>query len=340
MILPGAVQAHQVCVTNASELQAALDQAAVTSDEGSFINIAKGTYKTTDLASPARFIYQTSIVDPQFFIVVRGGWNADCTVRTAEANDTILDGDHTTQVLVVRIPAGHAQVYGLTIQNGETDQPGAGLAINELGSDHADVTVSTNIIRNNHTSRSFGGFRAFASGTGDGGINNALTVRNNVIYGNSADQGNSAGEAVGGDGGVVINNNTVTQNSTIAAGAAGGLSCFGPCTIANNIFWNNDNIDLYLSQSGALFDYNDVGVLGGSAPAESTGDVQVDPQFVEAADADFHLSGSSPLVAFSPELYPLDYPYTDPDGDESPTSGRMDAGAYQETIFVDRFEGN
>src|ERR1700729_2622066 len=84
MILPGAVQAHQVCVTNASELQAALDQAAVTSDEGSFINIAKGTYKTPDLASPTRFIYQTSIVDPQFFIVVRGGWNADCTVRTAE----------------------------------------------------------------------------------------------------------------------------------------------------------------------------------------------------------------------------------------------------------------
>jgi hypothetical protein len=112
----------------------------------------------------------------------------------------------------------------------------------------------------------------------------------------------------------------VTQNSTIAAGAVGGLSCFGPCTIANNIFWNNDNFDLYLSQSGAQFDYNDVGVLSGSAPAGNTGDVQVDPHFVDAADGDLHLSGSSPLVALSPELYPLNYPYTDVDGDESPIS--------------------
>ncbi len=335
LLTGGYTRAHTVCVATAVQLQDALATAANVSDlQGTYINVVKGTYKTTDLVSPQRFIYQTAVSDPSFYIVVRGGWNPGCTVRTAAATDTVLDGDHTTQVLVIRIPRGSVEVYGLTIQNGETDQSGAGLAINDLNNHKAYVQVSTNIIRNNHTTFFDGGFRAFGGGSG-----NKIFFRNNVVYGNSADMGSAAGTVIDNNGaGAVVNNNTVTRNTTTASGAVGGLTCLGTCTIANNIFRDNSNIGIYIGQSGAVFDYNDYGTLGGVAPATSTGNLQVSAGFVNAVAEDFHLAGNSPLIAASPEIYPLSYPYTDPDGHESPSSGLMDIGAYQETIFSADFD--
>ena len=63
------------------------------------------------------------------------------------------------------------------------------------------------IIRNNHTSRSSGGFRAFTRST------HVIYFDNNLVVGNSADQGYGAGELFGA-GQVYVRYDTVSMNTS------------------------------------------------------------------------------------------------------------------------------
>jgi hypothetical protein len=75
--------------------------------------------------------------------------------------------------------------------------------------------------------------------------------------------------------------------------------------------------------------------LGGTPPLQNVGALMVSPQFVNAAGGNFHLAGDSPLLGIAPPLDTYDL-----EGHHSPAGGKMDLGAYEETIFVDRFDGN
>ena len=66
-----------------------------------------------------------------------------------------------------------------------------GIAVNDTGSTSGDVLLRDLIIRNNHTSSAAGAFRAFAYGT------HVIYFDNNLVVGNSADQGFGAGEMFG-----------------------------------------------------------------------------------------------------------------------------------------------
>jgi len=319
---------QQFCVTTTSELRAALAAASdggANEDDQVSIELAAGTYSTSD--GLGRFFYtNTSATSSLHFW---GGFNADCSHMGEDASVTVLDGNHATQVIVLRSTTGYVDVLNLTIQNGETDQAGAGIAVNDAGATTGDTLLRDLIIRNNHTSRSEGGFRAFARGA------HVLYFDNNLIVDNAADGGYGAGE-VFGEGQVYVRYDTVSNNTAPGADI-GGILCSGApdCEIANSVFWSNSNTDLYVFSDAKLY-FSDVGALGGNAPSTNDNPVSGDPLFADPLNGNYHLGNGSPLLAVS--TYLDSGSDNDIEGHNLPLTGTTDIGAYVDTIFNDGFE--
>jgi hypothetical protein len=329
----GLAQAHTFCVSSASALQGALTSA---SDGGSYagesnsVLVVTGNYLTGSATGNLAFRYHNTTPGTQLLLL--GGYNAGCTGISNTGAHTVLDGNHATQVLQIRSGDGEVDVGRLTIQNGEYNQQGAGLSINGNAGDNSPADVFDNIIRNNHTTQFAGGMYVAVGGSGHG-----LFLHNNLIVGNSADQGGGAGEAIANGSGTVIYNNTIVQNTASTSGATGGLYWGGSagCSIYSNIFWNNDTYGLYLGGNNANIEYNDYGTLGGNPGGSVIGNVSVAPKFIDASGGDFHLAGDSPLLGVSPRPHDL----FDLDGQPYPDAGKVDLGAYEETIFIHGFDG-
>lgn len=339
LAISGVVQAHYFCVSTAQEFQNALTQSSdggIYNGEDNDIYMVHGTYQTGGAVTgndPFFFHSQTST----HYLGIYGSYAEGCSAPTPTTPRTKLDGNDTTGVLTVRNDNGRVAIFGLTLQNGRSGSPGAGLQVNFPDSSSGDVYIQNNIIRNNHGFGTGGGLYAKTGG-------NTLRVTANLIEGNS----------VGGDYGAgyvfaqasvqncMVLNNTVRGNSSEApSNPVGGLFCGGPnsCKIYNNIFWNNGGIGLYLGAANADVQYNDYGTLGGTnPPSVDIGNVSVNPGFVDAAGGDFHLAGNSPLLAVSP----IPTFTTDLDGHTFTTTSarKIDLGAYAETIFIDGFNGN
>lgn len=329
----GLAQAHYFCVSTAQDFQNALTQS---SDGGAYngedndLYMVHGTYKTGAATNNAPFFFYSP--NSTHYMSIAGGYAAGCSAPTPQTPPTTLDGQNHTGVLTLRSTYGDMTVRNLTLQNGDSAEPGAGLQVNYLISVNGSVLVKDTIIRNNHSSVDAGGL--YASG---GGFD--VEVFNNLITGNSTDGFYGGGYVTGYSLYNEVWGNTVVQNTSAAASnPVGGLYCGGTtfCQVYNNIFWNNTNIGLYLGDGDAYVDFNDYGTLGGAAPMEQTGNVSVNPKFVDASAGNFHLAGDSPLLGMSP--YALGG--NDLDGNLLPSSGETDLGAYEETIFLDGMDGS
>lgn len=326
-----------LCVTDAATLQKALTDL---SDSGMYsglnpsstIYVVKGKYKTTDLPTVnAHFVYTSTVAQSLY---IAGSYQGACPspVFKADATLSVLDGDNATPVLELHSAIGNVQVSFLTIQNGKTGGNPAGLSINAHIGDNGGVTVNDNIIQNNDSAGLDGGLFIASGGT------NLLQLQSNLILNNNADNGYGAGEVVGNGGQAGVYANTVYGNTSSLAGSVGGLSCSttNHGSVIDNIFWNNTNFGLNLATPGIYVSYNDVDNLKNPLLAESiTGDVSVAPQFVNTA-GDFHLKRNSPLLAMSP----LSEGSLDLDGNSYPQHGKVDLGAYEETIFIDGVDGD
>jgi hypothetical protein len=322
------LEANEVCVTTTSELRtalAAMSDGGANQDERNDIELAAGTYSTSD--GLGRFVYRNT--SPTSSLHLWGGFNADCSLMGEDASVTILDGNDATQVLVVRSAVGEVDVLNLTVQNANTDQPGAGIAVNDLDSTSGDVLLRNLIIRNNHTTRLYGGFRAFARGA------HVLYFDNNLVVDNSADTDYGAG-ALFGEGQVYMRYDTVSRNTSPNT-ATGGVSCSGTpnCEIANSVFWLNSNTDLNLASDAKMY-FDDVGILGGTVPSINDHPITGDPLFVAPASGDYHLGNGSPLLAVS--TYLDSGSDNDVEGHALPLTGTTDVGAYMDTIFNDNLE--
>jgi hypothetical protein len=330
LLAASCAQANTFCVSTATQLQNALTDSSnggMYNAEDNFVHVVQGTYFTGAATANAPFFYYSTTTHQLF---VDGGYTANCSSRSLKASLTKLDGGGSTGVLTLRNANGLIAVSTLTLQNGHSDEPGAGLQVNYLVSVNARVNISDNIIRNNHSTVGAGGL--YASGAG-----NIFYVSNNLITGNSAEGQDGAGYVTGYSQYSELYNNTVTQNtSTAVTNPSGGLYCAGttPCQIYNNIFWNNTNYGIFLGNSGAVLSHNDYGTLGGATPATDVGNLSVNPQFVDAAGGDFHLAANSPLLGYGTPQGTI----TDLDGNPYSTTGGIDLGAYSETIFTDGLE--
>ncbi|MEO8673028.1 MAG: right-handed parallel beta-helix repeat-containing protein [Tahibacter sp.] len=323
-----------LCVTNAVQLQKALDDV---SDGGIFagtsatIRVVKGNYLTTALSNQA-FHYSSTANQA---ITIAGGYRGACPNPTSSRNPTlsVLDGNATTPVLEIHSAIGPVLVQFLTIQNGKTGGNPAGLSINSHVGDNSGALVENNIIQDNISSGLHGGLFVASGGT-----TTLLQVANNLIVNNHADNGYGGGAVVGNGGSMGLYGNTIYGNTTSTAGTVGGLSVSstGTGSVINNIAWSNTGAGLNLATGSMSVSYNDIGTLTGVAPVFGTGNVSVAPKFVSAGTGDFHLAQNSPLLALSP--FPEgDY---DLDGFELPAHGKVDVGAYEETIFIDGLDGN
>lgn len=328
-------QAHFFCVSNAAELQGALTDASdggMYNGEDNVVEIVKGTYKVGSATGNGPFHYHSTASSGGIYI--HGGYDAGCSTGKPKASLTVLDGNHTAQVLSLFNSTVDVYVTAVTIQNGETAQAGGGLAVNVGSGNFGNALIESNIIRNNHTTGQAGGLYVTSGG------GSTLYVVNNAITGNSADNDYGAGAIVGNTGAAAVEGNTVTRNTTTHAGGTGGLyfgGSFQFAYIVNSIFWNNTHYGIYLGSGNVNMKYSDYGMAGGSAPSTSVGNLSVNPSFIDAAGGDFHLAGDSPLLGKSSALYAVGF---DPDGILGPKAGKVDMGAYYETIFIDDFDGN
>jgi hypothetical protein len=106
------------------------------------------------------------------------------------------------------------------------------------------------------------------------------TIENNLIYGNHSTENGGAISIVFYSGGT-LNNNTIYGNST--DGYGGGLYCSGSSpTISSSVFWanaaGNNGADIYVENGSPYFDFCHVQEWG-----------DPDPLFRDPDNADFHL---------------------------------------------------
>lgn len=333
-----AAGAFTFCVDNATALQDALTSASINgphANEDNVIQIVVGTYGTGAATMQQAFTYGSVA---QHSLTILGGYNAGCHARTANATATVIDGENLTGAMVLDNLHGDITVEDLTFQHGNTVNSGAGLAFNFCstppcaGPQGNRVSVMHSVIRNNTTT---------SNQCGGGLVAYADTL---VYVAHSLIEDNTAGSPAGGGvclatatGATQFYGNTVVENNAgSGTNAAGGLACGGPapCEIYDNIFWNNSGAGLLLTGPGAVLLFNDFGARVGQDPSVEVGDASENPQFVDLAAGNFHLSGASPLLGLSYIL--LDG--VDLEGNPYPTGGFQDLGALEETIFVDGFE--
>ena len=333
-------RAVSLCVSTAVELQEALSDA---SDGGLYsgydveIDLVQGTYFAPENGP---FLYTSTAATGQ--ISVMGGWNSQCDGFSHNAALTVLDANHNSQVLSIDNSNADVDVELLTIQNGETFDEGGGLAINsETASPGASVYVAFNIIRNNQSFTTGGGVSIYTSGSV-----NQVDLLTNVITGNTANDFGAGLVNAANVGVVYITGNTVYGNTAVAVSGSGSLYCCGDAAnapaIYANIFWQNTKYGLYTYGTAADLEYNDYGTLSGVTPDQNIGNTSINPKFLDAANGDFHLSGTSSLLGYSPPTIngvPAGTS-TDVSGNYFPQTGKRDVGAYSETIFTDGFDGD
>ena len=320
-----AASAHTFCVADSATFRlalAAVSDGGTFADEANVIQMAAGTYATTDIND--RFVYVNASATGS--IAISGGFDVVCATQQHDATLTVLDGARISQVMVLRSSAGDVSLSWLSVTNAETTQPGGGLGINDIASTSGGVYIYDTIITGNHTTSSHGGLRAYTYG------NHPLYFDNNLVAFNSADGNFSAGSLIGGAA-VYLRQNTIAENFTAGTGISGMWCLASPrCIIANNIAWENPGGDFYLGSAASLV-YNDYTTSSGTTPTQLVGNVSTDPYFTASMAGDFHLYTGSPVFALSE--YSGSYSGLDLEGRPLPTSGRIDLGAYSETIFSD-----
>jgi hypothetical protein len=328
----GTVVGH--CVSNAQQLQNAL---TACSNGGEYngrdnhIKVVAGLYQTR-LVSPdsGPFHYENDSNTGNLWI--EGGYNSDCSARSSNPLATLLDGDFQDQVMILDSKNAQIKVSGLTIENGEATSPGGGLSISNVLNDASPSIVYDTIIRNNHTTVFGGGLFA-----GSDGVGNTTIIHNTLIINNSADQGVAGAELIGNGDGVRFYDNTVYGNAGPSNGTDGAVYVSGPsCDIDNNIIYHNPNGGLWASCAAGSVYYNDVTILSGGGTQQS-GNVAVNPQFVDEDNGDFHLASGSPMLAFTPWIINVG---ADLEGSRYPSAGLQDSGCYEETMFADHFDVN
>ena len=214
--------AYEFCVSDASQLQAALST-ATTNGEDNTIRIVQGTYV-------GHFVYLST--QPSSLTIL-GGYTASCASRTIEPENTVLDGQNTGHVLTIGDTSTTdiaLTIEGVTFQNGIS----TGVSLN---SGKGSVVIRNNVIREN-------------VGTYGGGMQVSgfafVSVLGNFFLTNGAN-GYGGGLRIDGNGQVevMIMENVFSGNNVTAYGGGGlvvGIEASAPLvSIVNNLFANNSS---------------------------------------------------------------------------------------------------
>lgn len=336
--------AAEFCVTNAAELQQALMMAG-SNGESDTIKIETGTYAATGGA--VAFAYSTN---QNFALNVQGGWVSNppilCVRQLPSPKATVLSGSDVRQVLKLNGATGtngSISLSNLTLRDGLTSQPGAGLEIGGGGGFSGNVLVFRVIIERNTGTQFGGGMALYTEGL--------VNIRNNMFLLNRCSVANCAISATANatdqtavrvlfGSNTIVGNQCTSGSSCAATGARFGGSA--RAVFYNNVFAANSvgDIDLF-SFSGGSVDlyYNNFVSITGTAPGVSVGNIAfANPQFVDLLNDDLRPTLDSPLVNAGTDQFVLQS--TDLAGEQRINDGRVDIGAYEniDRIFANAFD--
>jgi parallel beta-helix repeat protein len=234
------------CVTNSAELQNALTEAE---DNGKHdvIELVQGTYGIS--ANGNNSFYYSS--EEPHSLIIKGGFNADCSLNEMNPSNTILDGEGINQVDdsngILDLSSFYSSyariiVEGLTIQNGMN---ASGILVYSSG---GEVILRNNIIRNNKSIYNSGGIYA-GSDMGN------LILTNNIITDNTAENYYGGILAYTLQGRIILTNNTITRNSLTSAESmdAGGIYLYLGNTQTEVILYNNIIYNTFAASGEDIF---------------------------------------------------------------------------------------
>jgi hypothetical protein len=289
-------------------------------------------------------------------LILSGGWSElfgnPCGQQLSQsAFNTVLNGNSTERVMSIRVgQTSDIKVSNLFFLAGfvtGTSQSGGGLNIFPMEGYLGRVVIENNAFISN--SARFGAALSVSRGF-------RIDVRNNLFTVNHAESG-SAVEIVNNDAfGIYFTNNTIYQNTSDSTNqiSSGGLhlatSGSSSALIANNLFWDNDNLDIRVFGNGNKYlKNNDYQSLFGSFN-EMSMNMQVAPEF-EPGWLSYTPVYHSPLVNGGTEPFTIiPAPFVhgwktgshDIYGNPRIQNDQIDVGAVEsphgDVIFIDGFE--
>jgi hypothetical protein len=194
----------------------------------------------------------------------------------------------------------------------------------------AYMTVSGNVFQDN-TSEAGSGGGLYAAGY-------IVNLLDNLAVTNAANGTSSEGGGIWVDANTTLNmiNNTVARNLSAESGGGVAYTIAGTVEVLNvynNIIWGNSATvnggDVWLSGTGAerVFAFNDAGNFFGVWDLFEN-NLDVNPQFVNAANGNYHLQSGSPCIDAGTTNAPS-LPSTDLDGNPRIVGGAVDLGCYE-----------
>lgn len=347
LALPSAAaRAATYCVTNSSELQAALTAAAASPADDE-VRVRQGVYVTFT----STFTYTSQ--NPGWFFIT-GGWveanGNTCGAQVRNAAATVLTGAGQRQVLQINYvsasPPASGPRYGvdnLSIRDGLGVDfvRGGGLSIVSTVDAYTELWVDNVIVAG--SSGYFGGGANLYVARGLIRVVNSLFTANTAptsAYGHLAAVV-VATDVPAGDG-IVIANSTFGHGTCMGQGGRGcGIGLVVPAgvraTVVNSLFTANAISDVNIEGGGgnlgngsASASYSLIGAVTGTIALTQSNALSGDPGFVDADNQDYRLRDDSPFINAGLGTLPVyGFQPSDIAGNLRLRFGALDPGAYE-----------
>lgn len=339
-----AAHAASFCATTSAELQADL-AAAASNNQDNTIDVHLGTY-----AVPAGgFMYDT--ITNNHSLDLEGGWYGSspgqCLVQEFTGNDTELNGQGTDPVMNIQTSgtSGNITVRYFTFLNGLGDPPSLEIVATEST---GAIRVEGSLFRGNHIKTDYANDQIVYVSSYVG----VIYFLDNAIVDNVGFPSNSVyyvvldlySDDTTDTDAVYVNNNTIAGNTATDTSPPIGFYAEGNgmFTVSNNIVWDGSPDDIHNDSSIApnmIFANNDVD--GFYMTPTQSGDISLDPKFIDPANGNYRLMGNSPARDAGENSPPGTTRNVDLDGNPRVVFGTVDMGAYeiQDEIFAGSFGG-
>ncbi len=221
----------------------------------------------------------------------------------------------------VKEGSSNGKIYNNDISQHES----AGIYVDAWSGNSHDIEIFNNKV---HDGRVSG--RGIALAIENGGSLKNVKVYNNIIYNNAATGIDLSWYSKGTLDNISITSNTVYNNGLIDSWGGGISADYSPATnviIRNNIVSKNNHYSIRSKNTNAVIDHNLIdGYIGGQDEVRGSDYVEGNPEFINQANADFHLRNTSPAI----EKGSINsVPNIDFDGNMRPRSAGYDIGAFE-----------